>query len=119
MPLTGPTDKDDAWITTTVQRNPFRRYTDAAGKDTGNWLTAPARLSFPHLFKAQAAMEEGGKDKFSAVFLFPAGVNFEEFRAELNRCGQEKWGAQFAQFAQAETFNKPLKDQGGKAQYEG
>lgn len=120
MPLTGPTDKDDAWIASTVQRNPFKRYPNPdTGKDEGNWLTAPARLSFGHLFKPQEAMEEGGKPKYSASFLFPQGVDLAAFRQDLNRVGQEKWGDQFAVHAKNPNFHKPLKDQEEKAQYEG
>lgn len=119
MTLTGPTEKTEAWIKTTVERNPFRKHTSADGKDTGNWVTAPARLSFPHVFKAQAAMDDGGKDKFSATFLFPGTVDFEAFRKELNRVGAEKWGDQFAAYAKSESFHRPLKDQGTKLQYEG
>ena len=119
MTLTGPTEKTEAWIRTTVERNPFRPHVDATGKPTGNWVTAPARLSFPHLFKAQAAMEDGGKDKFSATFLFPEGVVFDPFRKVINQVGAEKWGDQFAAYAKTESFSRPLKDQGAKLQYEG
>lgn len=110
---------DDAWIANAVSRNPFwEAPADAA--NAGNIRSCPVRLSFCHLFKPQAAMEQGRPDKFVTTLLIPHGADLTIPRGAASRVAFEKWpnlgqpgGVQVA------GLHSPFKDQGEKAQFEG
>ena len=58
-------------------------------------ITPVGRLSYPHLFKAQAA-EEGGKPKFSLAIVFDkatqATEEFKQMKRHFLNAGQAKYG---------------------------
>jgi hypothetical protein len=63
-------------------------------------ITPVGRLSYPHLDKAQAAQEEGQKDKFGATLVFAKGTDLKALEAEARAVAVdalgEKKGAAFA-----------------------
>jgi hypothetical protein len=55
-------------------------------------ITPIATLSYPHLFKPQAAMEEGGPPKYGCVLVFPAGTDLGLLKAAALAVATAKYG---------------------------
>lgn len=78
------------------------------------------RLSFPHLFAAQAS--EMGKPKYSATFIFEPGSANEKVMLEaIEQVGKEKWGPKWPAVKKSLTAGLKicLKDGDMKSQYAG
>lgn len=56
-------------------------------------ITPIARLSYPHLFHPQKAMDADGKDKYGCELIFPPGTDLSALRAAANGAAVAKWGA--------------------------
>lgn len=84
----------------------------------GNIRTGPVRLSFPHLFKAQAPMEPGGKEKYSATFLFPIGVDLSLLKDAAGDTAKERW-PNALDLIKSGQLHSPFRDQKDKLQFEG
>lgn len=111
---TAPTNMSQDWIARVVANNPWADLGD------GVLRTPPSRVSFPHVDKPQAAMEEGGKDKYTATFLLLPGSDDMALKNQCAKVGQEQWGDQFVQLVGNPNFHKPFKMQDEKAgKYEG
>lgn len=82
---------------------------------------ANVRLSFPHLFTAQAN-QDGGQAKFNAAFLIPKDAPvIKEIEKAMAEVAKEKWGAKAdAVLKQLRASDKlALHDGDAKSQYAG
>lgn len=101
------------WIERVISQNPCQDI------GNGNFRTVPHRIGFPHLFTAQAPLDDGGKSKFSVVHIFQSNAGVDVLKAAAMAVGAEKWGDKFAEYATAASFRNPFQDQALKAKYEG
>lgn len=83
----------------------------------GNLRTCPVRLSFPHLFKPQKALEEGKADKFTATFLFPEGADLTLLKQKAADKAKEKWPD--AGTPSGPSLKSPFRDQADKQKFDG
>lgn len=84
------------------------RFPVRVNPNTGNIMTCPVRLSYPHLFKPHVPKKYPNADpKYSTTVLFPLGADLSVIRAAVKECG-------FAAFGQNWNAAKgsPLMDQG-------
>lgn len=84
----------------------------------GMYRTCPVRLSFPHLFVAQAGLNDDGtpgKAKYSVALLFPAGANIDVLRAGAKEKQDAKFGADY----KGAKLHTPFRDQGDKGHLAG
>lgn len=101
----------EAWVKDLWDRYPCVKL------DNGNIRTGAVRLSFPHLFTAQKAMEPGKPDKFTATCLFPAGADLSVLKAEASAVAKAKWPDAGAQGGP--TLHSPFRNQGEKLKFSG
>jgi hypothetical protein len=72
----------------------------------GNYRTTIARLSYPHLFKPQPALEEGGDPKYNCNLLFPLGADLELLFDAAKATAIERWGDKAKTMKLAMPFKK-------------
>lgn len=82
-------------------------------------ITPIALLSYPHLFKPQPPMEEGGKEKFAATFVFPAGTDLTPLKEAVLAAATEKWGDKAAGMIRSGKLRSPFRDDDDKGYPEG
>lgn len=103
------------WLSDIHRRYPVQRIMtrDAQGVEswTGNVRSSLVRLSFPHLFKPQPAMEAGKEPQFMVTSLFPAGADISLLALIAQETATAEWGANAASF----QLHSPFRDQGEKA----
>lgn len=107
-----PTTKSADWVRRVIAENPCRAI------DGGNYVTCPVRFGFPNVDKAQPAMDDDGKPKYTLTPLFQAGSDISPLKQALAETAQAEWGSQLEQYMALDNFHKPIKDQGSK-QYDG
>lgn len=95
------------WIDKVERQNPSIKM------ESGIIRLPLARLSFPYLFKPQAAMEDGGSPKFAATFLFPFLADLKLLKEEANAVAKERWPTPPG------PLHNPIRDQGDKSAFEG
>ena len=104
----------------TVERwwaaNPCRAVVDKAGKETGEYLTGPVRLSFPKLFEP-GEPDDNGKRKYSATALFPAGADLSVLKKVAGETAKARWPE--AGTENGPTLHSPFKAQADKKQFDG
>lgn len=105
------TNMSAEWIASMIAANP------CVVLESGNIRTCPVRLSFPHLFKPQAPMEDGGKSKYTATLLFPVGADLSVLKAAASKTALEKWPN--AGQAGGPTLHTPFRKQDEKLQFAG
>lgn len=72
-------------------------------------ITPEAILSYPHLVKPQAA-EEGGKEKYSASFVFPKGTDLSGMKKAMIAAAKEKFGDKGVEMLRKKTLRSPFRD---------
>lgn len=103
------TDMTDEWIMSVIDKNPCTKL------DSGNLRCTPARLSFPHLFKPQPPLEDGGRANYCATLLFPFLADLTLLKSEAQALAQSK----LAPGDTGKGIHSPFKDQGDKEKFEG
>lgn len=114
--LVRDSDIGDQWIRQAQAAVPIGPVFDATGAPTGNYLTGPVRLAFPHIFQKNKPKEAGKEGKYGATLLFPPGADltaiYNAYSAEL--------ASQWAQYYDPATgqypgLHSPFHDQNEKA----
>ena len=101
----------DAWIMQALDANP------AKVLESGNIMTPPCRLSFPHLFKPQDPLEPGGKAKYTATLLFNFFTDLDILKQAASATAKGKWPDAFTDAGP--KLHNPFVDQKEKAKFDG
>jgi len=72
-------------------------------------ITPESMLSYPHLFKPQAPMEEGGKAKFSAVFVFGPDTDITDLKRAAIEAAKETYGDKAAGMIRSGKLRLPFR----------
>jgi len=82
-------------------------------------VTPPAILSYPHLFKPQAPMEEGGNAMYGAVLVFAKDTDLRELKAAALEAATEKYGDKAAGMIRSGKLKWPFRTDEDKGYPEG
>ena len=82
-------------------------------------VTPAAILSYPHLFKPQAPMEEGGTPMYGCVLVFTKDADLRELKAAALEAATEKYGDKAAGMIRAGKLKWPFRTDDDKGYPEG
>ena len=78
-----------------------------------NVVTPVGRLSYPHLFERQPAMNPGEEGKYAAAIIFEEGTDLSELKDAIGQAAKDKFGAEKAtKWIKNGKLRLPLREDG-------
>ena len=90
-----------------------------AKTETTALMSPEFRVSFPHVFKPQEAMEAGKEPRYGITMLFAANTDLAALKAEAAKAAQDFFGDKLKDPNFAKRLRTPFRDQGEKPDLEG
>lgn len=80
-------------------------------------VTPVGRLSYPHLFERQPALNPGDEGKYGAAIIFEEGTDLSDVKAAIIAAAKEKFGDKAMDLIQKGKLRLPLREDGEEKGY--
>jgi hypothetical protein len=81
-------------------------------------ITPKAKLSYPHLDKAQPGQKAGDKAKYSSTLVFAPGTDLKELEAAVMAAAEEKWPGKSVEMFRIQALRSPFRKDAEAKGYE-